>query len=73
VKQLVVLPLALVVCNASAMLSSSALGGWLSNITPGEQKNPLSKWLNIAAISGNGLIVAVGAEFMPRLPVLPGR
>jgi MFS transporter, PAT family, beta-lactamase induction signal transducer AmpG len=43
VHHLVVMPIALVVCNASAMLSSSALGGWLSNITPGEGKNPLSK------------------------------
>lgn len=71
VHHLVVLPIALVVCNASAMLSSSALGGWLSNITPAEEKNPLSKWMNIAAISGNGLIVAVGAEFMRRLPMIP--
>jgi PAT family beta-lactamase induction signal transducer AmpG len=71
VHHLVVLTIAVVACNASAMLSSSALGGWLSNITPGEAKNSLSKWMNIALISGNGLIVAVGAEFMRRLPMIP--
>src|SRR5947207_15730301 len=37
---LVVLQIAMVVCNASAILSSSALGGWLSNITQHEHKNP---------------------------------
>src|ERR1700730_5094364 len=31
---LAVLQSAMVVCTASAILSSSALGGWLSNITP---------------------------------------
>ncbi|MFP5237142.1 MAG: MFS transporter [Acidobacteriota bacterium] len=71
VHHLVVLSIALVVCNASAMLSSSALGGWLAHITPGAEKNTLSKWINIAAIGGNGLIVAVGAEFVRRLPILP--
>jgi MFS transporter, PAT family, beta-lactamase induction signal transducer AmpG len=71
VRHLVLLAGALVVCEASAMLSSSALGGWLSHITPDEEKNPLSKWMNIAAISGNGLIVAVGAEFVRRLPLIP--
>lgn len=71
VHHLVVLAMALVVCNASAMLSSAALGGWLSNIAPEEGKNPLSKWMNIAAISGNGLIVAIGAEFVRQLPRIP--
>lgn len=71
VNHLLLLPIALVICNASAMLSSSALGGWLSNITPGEKKNVLSKWMNIAAISGNGLIVALGAEFVRSLPIIP--
>lgn len=71
VHQLVLLATALVVCNASATLSSSALGGWLSNITPGEDKNTVSKWMNIALISGNGLIVVVGAEFVRDLPMIP--
>jgi PAT family beta-lactamase induction signal transducer AmpG len=67
---LVILPIAMVVCNASAILSSSALGGWLSNITPHRDKNPLSKWLNIALISGMGVIVAAGGEFVQRLPII---
>jgi MFS transporter, PAT family, beta-lactamase induction signal transducer AmpG len=68
VHNLAVLQIAMVVCNASAILSSSALGGWLSNITAPEHKNPLSKWMNIALISGMGVIVAVGGEFAKGLP-----
>ncbi len=64
---LAMLQVAIVVCNAAAVLSSSALGGWLSNITPHEQKNPLSKWMNIALISGTGVIVAAGGELVQRL------
>ena len=60
---LAALQTAAVVCLASAMLSSTALAGWLSNITPPEHKNTLSKWLNIALISGTGVIVAAGGEF----------
>ena len=68
---LVVLAGAMVVCIAAAMLSSAALGGWLSNIAPTEQKNPLSKWLNIAAVGGIGIVVAAGGELIRRLPALP--
>lgn len=68
---LLVLPIALVVNGAAATLSSSALGGWLSNITPNEQKNSLSKWMNIAIFSGTGLIAGVGSEIVHRLPVIP--
>ncbi|MBS1801818.1 MAG: MFS transporter [Acidobacteria bacterium] len=66
---LIVLQLAMVVCNAAAMLSSSALGGWLSNIVPDEHKNPLSKWMNIALVSGTGLIVGLGGELVRGLGV----
>jgi PAT family beta-lactamase induction signal transducer AmpG len=69
--RLLVLPIALVVGAAAAFLSSSALGGWFSNITPKEHKNSLSKWMNIAVISGSGLTVAAGGEFVRRLPVIP--
>jgi PAT family beta-lactamase induction signal transducer AmpG len=65
---LATLQIAMVVCFASAILSSTALGGWLSNITPPEHKNPLSKWMNIALISGTGVIVAAGGEFAKGLP-----
>ena len=68
---LVVLQLAMVVCNAAAMLSSSALGGWLSNIVPEEHKNPLSKWMNIGLVSGAGLIVGLGGELVRGLGMVP--
>ena len=68
---LFVLQMAMVVCNAAAMLSSSALGGWLSNIVPDEHKNPLSKWINIALVSGTGLIVGLGGEFVRGLGMVP--
>ena len=68
---LLVLQIALVVGDAAAILSSSALGGWLSNITPKEDKNRLSKWINIAFISGIGVTAAAGGEFVRRLPVIP--
>lgn len=65
---LLLLQVALVICNAAAVLSASALGGWLSNITPNQYKNSLSKWMNIALISGTGFIVAVGGELVRQLP-----
>jgi PAT family beta-lactamase induction signal transducer AmpG len=68
---LMVLQLAMVVCNAAAMLSSSALGGWLSNVVPEEHKNPLSKWMNIALVSGTGLIVGLGGELVRGLGIVP--
>jgi MFS transporter, PAT family, beta-lactamase induction signal transducer AmpG len=67
----IVLPVALALCNAAAMLSSSALGGWLSNVVPAEHKNPLSKWLNIAGVSGVGVIVEAGGELTRRIPIFP--
>jgi MFS transporter, PAT family, beta-lactamase induction signal transducer AmpG len=67
---LLVLQIALVIGAVAAILSSSALGGWLSNITPKEHKNPLSKWMNIAVFSGTGLSSAAGGEFVRRLPVI---
>lgn len=68
---LVVLQAAMVMCNATAMLSSSALGGWLSNVVPDEHKNPLSKWMNIALVSGTGVIVGLGAELVRGLGLVP--
>ncbi|MBW8870591.1 MAG: hypothetical protein JF563_07485 [Acidobacteriales bacterium] len=68
---LIVLQLAMVVCNASAALSASALGGWFSTIVPEEQKNTLSKWINIALVSGTGLIVGLGGELVRGLGIVP--
>jgi len=67
---LLVLQIALVISGAAAILSSSALGGWLSNITPNEHKNLLSKWINIALFSGTGLIAGAGGELVRRLPLI---
>lgn len=69
-RHLLVLQIALVVNGASATLSSSALGGWLSNITPDRDKNSLSKWMNIAIFGGTGLIAGVGSEIVNRLPIV---
>jgi PAT family beta-lactamase induction signal transducer AmpG len=68
---MLILQIALVISCAAAQLSSSALGGWLSTVTPNEQKNLLSKWMNIALFIGMGLTAAAGGEFVRRLPVIP--
>ncbi len=66
---LVVLELAMLVSAASGILASSALGGWLANVVPQQDKNVLSKWMNIAVVSGSGVVAAVGAELVRHLPV----
>lgn len=68
---LLILQMAMVVCNASATLSASAYGGWLSTIVSDEDKNPLSKWMNIALVSGTGVIVGVGGELVRGLGIGP--
>jgi MFS transporter, PAT family, beta-lactamase induction signal transducer AmpG len=68
---LMVLQTAMVVCNASAALSASALGGWFSTIVPDEHKNAMSKWINIALVSGTGLIVGLGGELVRDLGIVP--
>jgi len=70
-RHLIVLQVAMVLCNAAAMLSSAALGGWLSNIVPDEDKNPLSKWMNIGLVCGTGLIVGLGGELVRGLGMVP--
>ena len=70
---LLLLEIAMVLVSATAMLSSSAMGGWYSNITDHTLKNPLSKWLNIALISGMGLISWLGGSLARNLsPVATG-
>ena len=68
---LLILQIAMVVCNAAATLSASAYGGWLSTIVPDEDKNPLSKWMNIALVSGTGVIVGLGGELVRGLGIVP--
>jgi PAT family beta-lactamase induction signal transducer AmpG len=69
-RHLAVLEISMVVISASSMLSASALAGWLSNITEPSLKNHLSKWMNIALISGAGMISLLGGTLIAHLPVL---
>ena len=66
---LIVLEIALVAGVAAGMLSSTALGGWLSTVCRDEDKNQLSAWMNIGAICGIGVASVVGGELVRQLPV----
>jgi PAT family beta-lactamase induction signal transducer AmpG len=48
----------------SVCLSTSALGGWLSTVTPKEEENRLSSWYNVANIGCGGLMALVAAEII---------
>jgi PAT family beta-lactamase induction signal transducer AmpG len=65
----IVLGVALVLGMAAGGLSTSALGGWLATVCPHKDKNKLSAWVNIAAISGTGITSAIGGELVRHLPV----
>ena len=67
---LVLLEIAMIIATASAILSSSAMGGWFSNITEQKDKNLLSKWLNISLISGVGVTSMLGGEVVRHLPIV---
>ena len=69
-QHLVALQIAMALSVMTAGLSSSALGGWLSNIIDHKDANALSKWLNIALVSGTGVTSVLGGELVRRLPVL---
>jgi PAT family beta-lactamase induction signal transducer AmpG len=64
-----VLAVSLVLGVASAMLYTTALGGWLSNVCPLEGKSSLSAWLNIAVISGAGVTSVLGGELIRHFPL----
>ena len=68
---LILLEVAMVLSTATAFLSSTALGGWLSNVAEHKDKNSLSKWMNIAIISGAGLSSVLGGELVRNMPALP--
>ena len=53
----------------SVVLSSSALGGWLSGVVNHDDKNLLSKWMNIALVSGTGISSVLGGELVRLLPI----
>lgn len=67
---LLVLEVAMTIGAASASLSAGALGGWLSNVAKHKDKNALSKWMNIALISGGGVTSVLGGELVRNLPSL---
>jgi PAT family beta-lactamase induction signal transducer AmpG len=55
--------------TATANLSSSAMGGWFSNITDHKDKNILSKWINISLICGIGVTSMLGGQLFRHLPM----
>jgi PAT family beta-lactamase induction signal transducer AmpG len=67
---LLVLEVALTLGVTTAALSAAALGGWLSTVAHPKDKNALSKWMNIALISGTGIASLLGGEFVRHLPIL---
>lgn len=66
---LVVLEMSLIAGVAAAMLSTTALGGWLSTVCRSEDRNRLSAWVNIAAICGIGVASTLGGELVRQLPI----
>jgi len=66
---LLVLEIALMLSYAAAVMSSNALGGWLSGIVRAEDQANLSAWTQVAVFLGNGSMAALAAEGMRRLPL----
>jgi PAT family beta-lactamase induction signal transducer AmpG len=66
---LVVLEVALVLGSASAILSTTALGGWLSSVCPKADENKLSAWFNLAYICASGFTMIIAGEFIRHLPL----
>ena len=74
-----VLEVLLMIAYAASVLSSNALGGWLAGVIPdvaaSEADNPnhegarLSAWTQVGLFLGNGLMAAIAAEGMRRLPL----
>ncbi len=67
-RHLVLLEIALVMGSAAAILSTTALGGWLSTVNRKEDENKLSAWFNFASIAPMGLSMVVAGELMRNLP-----
>ncbi len=63
-----ILAIALAGGTASAMLSSTALGGWLSTVTRPGEKHRISAWANIGYIGGFGITSTLGGELVRHLP-----
>ena len=52
----------------SVCLSTNALGGWLSTVSPKEDENRLGAWYNVANIGAGGVMALVGVELIDHLP-----
>ncbi len=50
-------------------LSTYALGGWLSTVSPKEDENRLSSWFNVANIGSGGLMALLGGILIHYLPL----
>jgi PAT family beta-lactamase induction signal transducer AmpG len=76
---LLVLEIAVMIAYAASVLSSNALGGWLAGVIPeaaaedGDSTNhegaTLSAWTQVGLFLGNGLMAAIAAEGIRRLPL----
>jgi PAT family beta-lactamase induction signal transducer AmpG len=55
---------ALITGTAAIVLSSGALGGWLSSVLPKEKETQLSVWFNVSFISGAGVMAIISGELM---------
>ena len=76
---LLILEVLVMTAYAASVLSSNALGGWLAGVIPevaaSEGDNPhhegarLSAWTQVGLFLGNGLMAAVAAEGLRRLPL----
>jgi PAT family beta-lactamase induction signal transducer AmpG len=67
---LLILEITLTLGVATAALSGAALGGWLATVASPEDKNALSKWMNIALTCGIGIASVLGGELVRHLPIL---
>jgi MFS transporter, PAT family, beta-lactamase induction signal transducer AmpG len=76
---LLILEISIMTAYAASVLSSNALGGWLAGVIPvvaaADRDNPnhegarLSAWTQVGLFLGNGLMAALAAEGLRRLPL----
>jgi len=76
---LLILEAAVMIAYAASVLSSNALGGWLAGVvpeaaaedgdTPNHEGATLSAWTQVGLFLGNGLMAALAAEGIRRLPL----
>jgi PAT family beta-lactamase induction signal transducer AmpG len=76
---LLLLEAAVMIAYAASVMSSNALGGWLAGVIPeaaaedGDSTNhegaSLSAWTQVGLFLGNGLMAAIAAEGIRRLPL----